>query len=446
MIVAALTAVAALTPAPADVAAIRQVVADSSAQPAPGCVVGIFRNGRPLAMTAAGMADIAAGKPLDADTLLYAASVSKQFTALAAALLAERGVLDLDADIRRYLPEMPVYDRPVTARMLLYHSSGIRDWLDLARMAGRADSSRVTKDEALALLFRQRTTNFTPGTAYLYSNGGFLLLAEIIERVSGMPFPDFVRDQILKPMGMTRSFVMNGRVPQDANIAHGYVATGNGFVIRDTYPLIGGSGGLMTTLNDLARYAYDIDKGHRVWTPRIHAIMEQAGTFTDSSPLVRAPGQQISAAGLAVGMRRGRYFIEHSGVAEGFRNQFARIPALGLTVATFCNRNDWSAIDLADTALDRAVGPILTPRPLDRVGGNYMSEEIPVVYTLSPERDGLHIRIGNAEKPVVLRPTDSPDRFSGEGLDLRIAPDGASFTLSSDRARGVRFVRASPPG
>src|SRR5690606_29466879 len=152
-------------------------------------------------------------------------------------------------------------------------SAGIRDSLKLLSLSGREQHSAAAKDQALALLFAQQNTNFPPGTATDYSNGGYLLLAEIVERVAGERFPDYVQRAILQPLGMRSSFVLDGAPPRSPHLSHGYVRDGDGFERRDTYPLFGGSGGLMLTLNDLARYEYDIEHGHRIWTPAIRQIM-----------------------------------------------------------------------------------------------------------------------------------------------------------------------------
>lgn len=445
MIVAAFIVAASASASPVDAATIQKILKGGEERSTPGCVVGIFRDRAPPNVTAAGLADLTTARPLDGDTLFYAASVSKQFTALAAIILAEQGRLDLDGDIRRYLPELPEYERPVTARMLLLHSSGIRDWLNLARMAGYTDASRMTKGQALALLMRQQSTNFTPGTAYLYSNGGYLLLAEIIERVSGQAFPAFLQDHVFRPLSMRRSFILDGRPPADGNLAHGYVATDKGFERRDTYPLIGGSGGVMTTINDMARFYDDIERGHRVWTPAIRTAMERFGSFTDGAPVIRTPGHQISAAGLATGVRRGQFFVEHSGVAEGFRNQFARIPALKTGLAVFCNRDDRSAVELGDDILLAIAGPVLSSPPFSPMEATFHSAELDIAYTVRIDGEGLHLRIpgatSGAEQSLLLRRLESDEHYAGEGLDIRFTPDAASFLLSADRAYRLRFQR-----
>ncbi len=225
----ALTPVVAAQPAhPAQAEAIRAIIDVPNPQSSPGCVAGIVQNGKTVSLQASGAADIATHRPLDPDTLLYAASVSKQFTAILIATLVEQKKITLDDDIRKWLPELPAYETPVTVRMLLHHTSGIRDSLDLLRLSGVLSFSKVPRKSALQLLYRQSNTNFRPGTQYKYSNGGYLLLSEIVERAAGMPFARFGQQTIFGPLGMKHSFFLADAPPTVANVAHGYPRAGGG--------------------------------------------------------------------------------------------------------------------------------------------------------------------------------------------------------------------------
>ena len=170
-----------------DPAAVTKILTDRNSLEAPGCVAGAFRNGEPIFVKGVGAADVQQKRPLDGDSLFYTASVSKQFTALAAAKLIEQGKLGLDHDVRKYLPELPQYDAPITVRMLMHHTAGVRDWLALRALSG-ASPPADSRSEVLDLLFQQKGTSFTPGSRWAYSNGGYMLLSEIVARVAGMPF------------------------------------------------------------------------------------------------------------------------------------------------------------------------------------------------------------------------------------------------------------------
>ncbi|MDT9600489.1 serine hydrolase domain-containing protein [Sphingosinicella rhizophila] len=433
----------------ADMDKVRQAIADPKGMAAPGCVAGAFRNGTTLFVTSSGAADIAAGKPLDGDTLFYAASVSKQFTALAVAILATRNKIDLDADVRKYLPDLPAYEVPVTVRMLLNMTSGIRDSLEVLRLAGVTDWSGTKKDTAVKLLYRQKETNFRPGTDYRYSNGAYLLLAELVERVSGMPFADFAKLSILKPLGMERSHFLNDHRPSVANVAHGYVLKDDIYEIRDTYPSFSGSGGLMLSVNDLARFDHDIAVGHKVWTPAVRKILLEPGKFADGKPVMIGDSGLAYAAGLMVGQRRGQYYVGHGGGAEAFRHMYARLPERGLGVAVFCNRADkdpqqqsdavMNAVEANILAAPEAAGPT-SAKP----DGRYASEELMATYDIVTAGDQL---TANVSSPFVTEATKfeftrKGDKWEGAyGSALAFDSDGQGFTISSERAKAIRFRR-----
>jgi CubicO group peptidase (beta-lactamase class C family) len=153
----------------------------------PGCALGIIQDGQLVYARGYGMANLEHGVPISSQTVFRIASTSKQFTAMCIALLVEQGQLSLDDDIRRYAPEMPAYDRPITIRHLVHHTSGLRDYLTLMALSGARDNDFYTDDDALAMLARQTGLNFAPGDAYLYSNTGYYLLGLIVRRVRAKP-------------------------------------------------------------------------------------------------------------------------------------------------------------------------------------------------------------------------------------------------------------------
>lgn len=440
-----------LVAAPAQAAPIdkvKQIIADPKGQAAPGCAIGAFRNGKTLFVTAAGSGDITDGKPLNGETLFYAASVSKQFTALAAATLVEKGKLGLDDDVRQYLPELPDYGTPITVRMLMLHTAGIRDSLELIQLAGIESAADTNKATALQLLFGQKSVNFPSGTAFTYSNGGYLLLAEIVERVAGMAFADYAKAAILKPLGMKRSFFMNDAKPVGTNIAHGYVPAGDGFEIRDTYPMFSGSGGLMVSVNDMAQYERDIAVGHKVWTPAVQKMMLTPGRLSNGQPALRLPSNLAYAGGVMVGPRNGQNFVQHSGGAEAFRNIYARLPERKFAVVLFCNRGDWAADEKADAIIEAIEGDILTDEPkmaaVDRAG-RYVSDELRATYDMSFSGDELTAKVSSAYAPAGSKLTfkrNADGSFGTMGSQLLFDEDGQGFTIKSGRVHALRFRRA----
>jgi len=334
----------------ADIAAIQPIIADAKGLAAPGCAVGVFRDGAE-SYVVAGSADLRTKRPIDPDTLFYAASISKQFTMLAIAQLVQAGKLSMDDDVRKWIPELSYVDRPITVAMLAHHTAGIPNINVLTAAAGYANVADAKRADARKVIARERRTRFTPGSRFDYSNGGYFLLSEIVSRVSGESFAAYVTRAILKPMGMTRTVVMDdARIP-DAVRARGYTLVGGGFAERDNYPLYGGAGGMMISVREFAKYHYDITTGHKVWTPEVARFMTTPGRYADGLEIVR-PG---IGARYAAGLQVGADWVYHSGTQLGFGNMFAVLPGRNIAVAMLCNRGEVKPLARMD-AIVRAIG------------------------------------------------------------------------------------------
>jgi CubicO group peptidase (beta-lactamase class C family) len=168
----------------------------------PGCALGVFQDGRMAYERGYGVANAEHGVPIAPDSVFYAGSLSKQFTAFAVALLVSKGRVSLDDDVRKHLPEMPRYGSPITVRHLVHHTSGLRDYYALLSIAGRRSDEVFDNKEVLEIASRQKGLNFPVGDQYLYSNTGYGLLAVIVERASGMSLGRFAEQEIFKPLGM----------------------------------------------------------------------------------------------------------------------------------------------------------------------------------------------------------------------------------------------------
>ncbi|ANO50564.1 hypothetical protein BA177_04435 [Woeseia oceani] len=424
---------------------IRAALPESIDDSFPGCAVGVFSNGKVVTSDFVGLADVAGKRPINADTQFYAASVSKQFTAVAVMQLVIQGKLKLSDDIRKYLPEMPQYQRPVTVQMLLNHTSGIRDSLNLLRAAGYDYASRSSRSHALQLTMDQEQTNFDPGTRYAYSNGGYLLLAEIVARVAEQPFGEYVEQYVLAPTGMTRSFVLDGSPAADPNLALGYVVKDGKIKQSNEYPLFGGSGGLITTVNDLAKWDYDLDQGQKVWTPELLRLMTQLSTF-NSGVKVASPNGIYYANGLLVGP----HWIGHSGGASGFKTYYARHSESRIGIAMLCNRGEINPlyhVDQIILALEKGLPPA-SERSVEAaaINGRYRSESLNVTYLVEMNSDGnLNLSIlapdESIRETMTLEPTDAGS-YKSSGMEITPDSDGRGFSLKMSRF-SLSFGRVS---
>lgn len=176
---------------PTDVRRVDSVFVALDRSNSPGCALAIYRDGAIAYTRGYGMANLEHAIAITPQTVFDIGSTSKQFAAAAMVLLAQDGKLSIDDEVRRYIPELPAYQKPVTIRHLLNHTSGLRDYLTLMQLHG-TDFAGVTGDqEALDLIVRQQALNFEPGSEFLYSNSGFFLLSQIVKRVSGKTLAQF---------------------------------------------------------------------------------------------------------------------------------------------------------------------------------------------------------------------------------------------------------------
>jgi CubicO group peptidase (beta-lactamase class C family) len=335
--------------APAQSNRIAAIFAPYARTDAPGCVTGVFHAGAILYSGAFGMADVAHHVPLTDTTAIPIASMSKQFTAFAVLLLAADGKLGLDDDVRRYVPELPAFGRPITIRALLNHTSGLRDTWNLFDMAGWRTSDVETESDVLWLIHRQRSLNHETGAEFLYNNTGYFLLALIVERVSGTPFRRFTSERIFGPLGMVRSNVQTDRTLVPDGLATGYWAHDPAELSVALRPFsFAGPTGVVTTVRDLAR-----------WDANFYSPVVGIRAVQDS---MRAPGHLADGTafgygmGLFIGRYRGRSMISHAGSDIGYKSDFIRFPEDSLTVTVLCN-----AFDIAPTPLALQVADLYLP-------------------------------------------------------------------------------------
>jgi len=168
----------------------------------PGCSLAVVHDGEIIYSRGYGMANLEHGIPNRPDTVFYIASTSKQFTASCIALCAEAGLLSLDDDVRKFVPELPAFKPPIAIRHLVHHTSGLRDFFELLSMRGLREDELLTNEDILHLLSHQRELNFMPGDEYLYSNSGYFLMGVIVERASGKSLRHFAQEHIFGPLGM----------------------------------------------------------------------------------------------------------------------------------------------------------------------------------------------------------------------------------------------------
>ena len=220
----------------------------------PGCALGIIHNGQIVYSRGHGMANLEHGIVISPGSIFHVASISKQFTDICVAMLAEEGLLSLDDDIRRHVPEIPDFGATITVRHLMHHTSGLRDMWDLLRLAGWRADDLVTENDMLWVSARQQATNFQPGDEYLYSNTGYALLALIVHRVSGKTLRTVAHERIFEPLSMTSTHVHDDHTEIVKGRTQAYEPREIGG-LKISIPVFDvGTTSLFTTVEDMARW------------------------------------------------------------------------------------------------------------------------------------------------------------------------------------------------
>lgn len=335
----------------------------------PGCAVSVVHRGVTVAERAYGMADLDLSVPARTDSVYEAGSTSKQFTAAAIILLARDGRLGLDDDIRKYLPEMPHYGKPITIRHMLHHVSGLRDWGGVAAVEGwPRDSRTVTNADVLTIAARQKGLNFAPGSHYLYSNTNFNLLAIIVQRVSGQTLAAFTKARIFTPLGMADTRWRDDHNAIVPRRAHAYVRVGSGYELGQPIEDAYGNGGLLTTVRDLQTWNAALESDRL--GPGFTAEVEQQVNFPGG-------GRVAYAAGLFRLTYNGTEEIAHPGATGGYRAWLGRYPAHKLSIALLCNAGDADTVALsrrvADIFLPPYRAPVVPPAQPYRPQGVYLN-------------------------------------------------------------------------
>ncbi|MFN0099853.1 MAG: serine hydrolase domain-containing protein [Gemmatimonadaceae bacterium] len=437
-----------------DVQALADKVFAQYTSAVPGCVVGVAQTGAILLEKAYGAADLEQRTALTANSILEAGSVAKQFTAAAVTLLALEGKLRFGDEIQKYFPEIPRYERPVTVRMLLDHTSGLRDWGDIVNMAGwRRGTRAVTHAHVLEVIARQRRTNYPPGDRYSYTNSGYNLLAMLVARVSGQTFAEFTRARLFVPLGMTSTSWRDDyrRVVPGRATAYAPLGAASGWATDMPFEDAHGNGALLTTVGDLLRWNEALTKrsvGGVVGSALVDSLT-RTGRLTN--------GESITyAAGLVVDRYRGTTQIGHSGATAGYRAYLARYPEQrDLSVAVLCNNSGAStahahamvtglAAGLTDVAPSSTDFPVAGTMPhadsLMKFVGDYASDEVGVTFQVRIEDGRLVLRRAPADSWVISR-INRDGRFSAGPWQLWFTAqrEGPVMHLGSGRAHDVVF-------
>lgn len=424
-------------------ALVGQMIAPYDDPDTPGGVVAVVRDGELIFAEAFGAASLRYGIPFEADTRTNIGSTSKQFTAFAIALLDERGELSLDDDVRKHIPELPDFGDTVTLRHLLTHTSGYREFLNTLIMSGRRLDlgDAIERRELIEVVQRQPALQNSPGAEWNYNNTGYGLLTVVVERVAGQDFPDWMEENVFRPLGMHDTFVRRDSSWIIPNSAQGYTLTEDGGY-REASDLGGamGAGGIYTTVGDLAKWMDNLGSG-KLGGKDVIAKMTTPYELTNGSSTGYGFGLFIDEQG---GLKR----IQHGGADTAHRSHFMYFPELDAGVIAQSNNAEFdgsiagktaeiffeeemNAANDAETDAERASEEAVAteafdaaafePETFDAFAGRYEMEEMPG-FVLEFTRDGGRYYLQATNQPRIEIFPIAPSSF-----ELRVVEASVVF-------------------
>jgi CubicO group peptidase (beta-lactamase class C family) len=399
----------------------------------PGCAVGVSRNGAVIFERGYGMASLERRVPITTLTVFPLASITKAFTAMSVLLAADRGVLSLDDDVAKYLPDWSTREQRVTIRHLITHTSGLRDAYLLQGWAPHIGNSQ---DALIRILTRQRGLNSVPGAEYRYNNGGYVLLGRILERASGQTLGGFADANVFTPLGMTGAWFNGDPVRTAPDHASGYSPQPNGWRLLPEGSGYGGNAGMMASVRDLFQWANNFFEP-RVGTPELLTRMQTATVLTGGESVPHGMG-------MGIGSYRGARRFVTSGGDVGTATELDLYPDLETAIAVLCNMDSVAMGGLATVnpgELTNAVADVfledaLEPRPTGAGSAPASAGSAPPAVILSADElarmTGFY-RVGSEENYIVSTSVRE-GRFVfrdyyGDNYDIPMTPIGAARFL-----------------
>ncbi len=280
--------------------------------------------------TAFGFGNFTTREPLNDSSSFYLASVSKQFTAMAIMILKEQNKLSYNDTLTKYFPEFPAYANKITIRHLLTHTSGLADYLSMDNLY----KPGLNNEEVLNTLVTQKKLNFYPGDRFSYSNSGYVILAMIVERVSGKPFNVFMKEYIFDPLGMKNTLVFDKSKPAIRNRAVGFNKNGD---LDDYEILTAGDGGLYSTTHDLF-----------LWDQSLyHNKLVDSSTLAEAFHETKLNNGSLSNYGFGWVIARDakNKIVSHNGGMNGYRTMIYRDMKNRNSIIMLTNKGDAANVE-----------------------------------------------------------------------------------------------------
>ena len=396
----------------------------------PGGVVAVIREGEIIYARAFGMANLTHRVPFTTETASNIGSVSKQFTGFAIALLEKEGKLSLDDDVRKYIPQLPDFGQPVTLLNLLNHTSGFRDiWITFSMKGKRGLWSRK---ELIQSVRRQQELQNAPGSEYRYCNTDYILLAEVVEHVTGLSFPEWMEANVFGPLGMKHTTIKTKHGQVIPNSAQGYYRREGGFSQGDDTDAFYGASSIYTTVSDLSKWLNNF-RDARVGGSEVISRVTKRGVLTSGDTL-------DYSLGLEIDKHRGLRRYSHGGSDGDHRTNMTYYPEINAGIIFLHNERIWPIIH--DRIIEEFIGEFIEKaqdsKPLvdqnnkepakieteilDACSGRYTAEEDPRLI-LKVVHEGNQLRI-QSNYPEL------PSSFTLQAIsDFMFTKDDIDFTV-----------------
>ena len=445
-------------------ASIDSIFSSWDSSDSPGGTVGIIKEGKLVFAKGYGSANLDYNIPNKTKTVYRIGSTSKQFTAACIVLLSQQGKLALEDKLIKFFPDFPAYANDITIQHLLNHTSGIRDYLILARLSGLGSEDHYTDKTVEKWLTNQKELNFNPGDEYLYSNSGYWLLGQIVKSVSGITMAEYAKENIFIPLEMNATHFHNDHKQIVKNRASGYRPNRKGgySISMTTLDMIG-DGGIFTTVEDLAIWDTSF-YGSKILNQSFWKKMTHVGTLNNGKKITYASGLDISTY-------KGLKIIQHGGSFVGYKADIIRFPEAQFSVVILANRSDSNptkmAYKVADLFLkneykngntikakqtnskENSLKSItLTKKELQAFEGAYWSTKNKTSRKLEVRNDTLNYVRGNGRATQMFPISKNKFQMIGPRipvvLEVNSTAKAKEFTVKSPNAALLKFVAYTP--
>jgi CubicO group peptidase (beta-lactamase class C family) len=338
----------------------------------PGVAVLVVKDGKELFERGYGVRDLHSAAKIDPRTNFRLASCSKQFTAMAIMLLVHDGKLRYDQKLTDVFPDFPAYGRAISIRNLLNHTGGLQDYETLMEQAGNAgkwnEDHQIQDGEVLILLEQTDHGMFQPGRRWYYSNSGYVVLGLVVAKVSGQPFPEFLRERIFAPLKMDNTVAYVKGKNEITNRAYGHTKERDRWKQTDQSSTSAtlGDGGINSSLEDLGKWDEALRSNKLLSKEEMQPALTPVTlptTSVNGNTQPRWPANSDRPEGTPVSYGfgwfldpyRGHPRMWHYGETRGFHSYVVRFTKHDLTIIVLCNRTDISpealALQVADPLL-----------------------------------------------------------------------------------------------